>query len=583
MKSSVLILPQVLLVAGAAAIGYAPELWPYGKISGTALMIVWVGRAVVASAAAATMYLSWAYGAMMRRNSLNVDDYTGSQPRFQDRVSVAFGHWFTAGLGAASSSCKPSPPIQLEAMPSSFVDKLKVNHDSASAAALSLRGGATGPTPRLAIRSSRTGTVYVGTIRMGFGHHRIAYAASSWGLDAGMGTYFHDLLNIKSRQASLIKKVDGWYSRASRWASELGGVVEKAWGAMTLSGDENSLRASWQMAEELKPLMMGLDKDVPVITSHSLVGMTAVACGFKHVINLVIDNWAQWFVVVPGAINLVQGPSNYEALLRMGVPPDQVRLAGHWVPKGIHITIDQDCRSRIARAVSGSSARRLLVPVGGAGAQRKFVSGFVQNLLQPLKDGRVRLLLNAGDHADMQASLKKCLEGMGIDFMVISDFDDMKELVAKLHVSLDEEDEEDEENEAFLERVAAAEEGLPPVIMFAFDDYFPAVAATDLLVPVADILCCKPSELAFYPLPKLMIRRVGDHEAHSATRAAEIGDGTPEVRTLESAAHYVEMLCSSERPDLFVSMNEQIIKNLTIGIYDGCKVAVELAAELAKL
>lgn len=35
------------------------------------------------------------------------------------------------------------------------------------------------------------------------------------------------------------------------------------------------------MAEELKPLMMELDKDVPVITSHSLVGMTAVACGFK--------------------------------------------------------------------------------------------------------------------------------------------------------------------------------------------------------------------------------------------------------------------------------------------------------------
>lgn len=37
------------------------------------------------------------------------------------------------------------------------------------------------------------------------------------------------------------------------------------------------------MAEELKPLMMGLDKDIPVITSHSLVGMVAVACGFKCV------------------------------------------------------------------------------------------------------------------------------------------------------------------------------------------------------------------------------------------------------------------------------------------------------------
>lgn len=51
----------------------------------------------------------------------------------------------------------------------------------------------------------------------------------------------------------------------------------------------------------------------------------------------------------------------------------------------------------------------------------------------------------------------------------------------------------------------------------------------------------------------------------------------------QSAAHYVEMLCSRERPDLFVSMNEQTIKNLSIGIYDGCKNAVELAAELAKL
>lgn len=119
-----------------------------------------------------------------------------------------------AGLGAASSSVTPSPPVELEAMPSSYVDKLKVNHDSASAAAISLRGGRTGGgagggAPRLAIRSSRGGTVFVGTIRMGFGHHRIAYAASSWGLDAGMGTYFHDLLNINSREAKIIKKADG--------------------------------------------------------------------------------------------------------------------------------------------------------------------------------------------------------------------------------------------------------------------------------------------------------------------------------------------------------------------------------------
>lgn len=118
-----------------------------------------------------------------------------------------------AGLGATSSDRSGSPAIELEAMPSSFVDKLRVNYDSASASAISLRGGAAGggggAVPRLAIRASRGGTIFVGTIRMGFGHHRIAYAASSWGVDAGMGTYFHDLLNIKSREASIIKRADG--------------------------------------------------------------------------------------------------------------------------------------------------------------------------------------------------------------------------------------------------------------------------------------------------------------------------------------------------------------------------------------
>lgn len=45
-------------------------------------------------------------------------------------------------------------------------------------------------------------------------------------------------------------------------------------------------------------------------------------------------------------------------------------------------------------------------------------AGFVQNLLQPLKDGKVRLFLNAGDHVHMHKSLKQCLVDMGIEFKV---------------------------------------------------------------------------------------------------------------------------------------------------------------------
>lgn len=132
-----------------------------------------------------------------------------------NKYQVDFSHFsrMAAGLGATSANKDRSPPIPLEATTSPFVDKLKVNHDAASASALSVRGGETGSagggTPRLAIRPSRDGTVFVGTIRMGFGHHRIAYSASSWGLDAGMSTYFHDLLNIKSREAGIISKADG--------------------------------------------------------------------------------------------------------------------------------------------------------------------------------------------------------------------------------------------------------------------------------------------------------------------------------------------------------------------------------------
>jgi hypothetical protein len=74
---------------------------------------------------------------------------------------------------------------------------------------------------------------------------------------------------------------------------------------------------------------------------------------------------------------------------------------------------------------------------------------------------------------------------------------------------------------AFADALRAGRDPKRSVTLFAFKEYFPAVATTDVLSRVADVLCCKPSELAFYPVPKLMIRRVGDHEARpDATRPA---------------------------------------------------------------
>jgi hypothetical protein len=183
---------------------------------------------------------------------------------------------------------------------------------------------------------------------MGFGHYRIAYAATSWGLgDTNRDVYFHDLLNIESEEANMIHDTDKMYSKFSRIASEWGGPTEKLWGSLTLSGDADSLRVTCQMAHCLSPIVSGLVKKSSIVASHSLVASAAVVAGYENVINLVIDNYAQWFRVVPGALNLVQGPTNYHNFLKMGIPPSQLQLAGHWIPKELVDDIPTTCQWRI--------------------------------------------------------------------------------------------------------------------------------------------------------------------------------------------------------------------------------------------
>jgi hypothetical protein len=58
----------------------------------------------------------------------------------------------------------------------------------------------------------------------------------------------------------------------------------------------------------------------------------------------VIDNYAQWFTVVPRALNLIQGPTNYHNYLKMGIPPSQLQLAGHWIPKELVDDIATMCQ-----------------------------------------------------------------------------------------------------------------------------------------------------------------------------------------------------------------------------------------------
>jgi hypothetical protein len=111
--------------------------------------------------------------------------------------------------------------------------------------------------------------------------------------------------------------------------------------------------------------------------------------------------------------------------------------------------------------------------------------------------------------------------------------------------------------------------------VFLHDNIFHAVYATNLLMRVTDVMITKPSELAFYPVPKIFNERVGGHEMWGAIRSAELGDGTVETRTVAQTLQAIDLL--TDETDLLELYCEQIVKHKSIGTYDGAYRCVELA------
>jgi hypothetical protein len=92
---------------------------------------------------------------------------------------------------------------------------------------------------------------------------------------------------------------------------------------------------------------------------------------------------------------------------------------------------------------------------------------------------------------------------------------------------------------------------------------------------VVDVLITKPSELAFYPIPKIFNERVGGHEAWGAIRSAELGDGTVEMRSIPETLNAIDLIAGEH--DLMRLYCDSIVRNKQIGIYDGAYHSVALA------
>lgn len=398
----------------------------------------------------------------------------------------------------------------------------------------------------------------VSTVRMGYGHHRIALGVASYGSKFSRESRLLDLLASTRDEAYAIKRLDEVYSKFSRISADLGGWAESVWGKITTEAGVDSARLAYMIATELSALIDVIPRETPFISAYPINGHLAVKMGFKKVVNLIFDNDPQHFLIVPGAMNLVQSTSSYERLRLLGVPKDQVEVGGHWVARDLVENSEADNNLRITRAERGSPTR-LAIAIGGAGAQKAFVFDYLQGLLPLLRDGKIRVMLNLGDHDHLRAPCDQLLQELGLNFKKLHGFQALNEF--------DHQHPLDDLDDSKLD----------PLTVFSFDKHFEAVRATDRLMRLADVLVTKPSELAFVPVPKLHIRRVGDHEAASARRAAELGDGTLEQREVADAVRMTELLSGST--EFICPMAERIIENTKRGVYSGAEVSVQYATE----
>ena len=201
---------------------------------------------------------------------------------------------------------------------------------------------------------------------------------------------------------------------------------------------------------------------------------------------------------------------------------------------------------------------RFLLTIGGAGAQREIFAAIIRYLLPAIREDRAALYVNVGDYRNVWEELLR--EIPGLKNAATEHFDDW------------------ENTKQFAE--AALDGEVTGVHGFYHKNIFEAVYCTNLLMRSCDILVTKPSELAFYPVPKLFIKRVGGHEQWGAIHSAEIGDGTLECRDIPHTLQMMELFQSSDH--LLTDMCEAIMENKKQGIYDGAYRVVELAMGLRK-
>ena len=407
--------------------------------------------------------------------------------------------------------------------------------------------------------------VVVGNIRMGFGHYRISIALASCAKALGYEPIWMDLASFDATGSKMIREQNNLYSLASRISQKSRLFNAIIWEPLNSEGFRQITYNSTDQknSELLAPLYHDLPKDVPYVATHVWPSQGAIHAGLTHVVNAIPDNWPMALHLSEGAIHAVQTPFaylGYKMLNGMakkplkGIPESDLYEVGHYIDHELVSNIEKDVNARIKR-INNNEPIRILTSVGGAGAGAKSFLEIVNHLLPLVKENKASLFINLGDHLDMFEFLKKKIPGFGnIAVTHFDNYQDTKEFVSKME-----------------------KEVVKGVHIFYHKNIFEAVYSTNLLMRQVEFLITKPSELAFYPVVKVMMKHIGGHEVYGAVHAQEIGDSTFECPDKKSMTEMLDRLLTDK--ELLIHLNNQIIKLKETGIYDGGYEAVKLAVK----
>ena len=408
-------------------------------------------------------------------------------------------------------------------------------------------------------------TIFIGNIRMGFGHYRISMAMASCANALGYEPVWLDLNSFDGTTCTgIISGQNKLYSMGSRLSQKSKLFNKLYWEPLNSEGFRKlSYNANDQASAELMAnLLKNLPKDKPYVATHVWPAQAAIHAGFTKVVNAIPDNWPMALHLAEGATHTIQTRSawlGYKALRGMDkkrslkpMPEGDIVYTGHYVDHELVKDLEDDTARRVDRVKNGK-AKRYLLTVGGAGAQQALFADIIKALLPDIKAGKATLFINVGDHKNVWESLKKAVPELGSAQVFLNQYDQAR---------------------AYAEAARTGE--AQGIVGFCHEDIFAAVYITNLLMRASDVLVTKPSELAFYPIPKLFIQHVGGHEIWGAIHSAELGDGTYEVAPGRETVDMIRLLQSE--PEILLNLNACILENKAAGLYNGAYEVVKLAA-----